>query len=257
LWIGCTKIAPGCKNCYAEKQTKRFMGDFWGPDKDRKITKSAFPVLSKLQRSAEKNHEHKMVFVGSMMDIFENNDNLNDIRFRLFESVENYPNLHFQFLTKRPEEIGNLTPATWDVNGAPDNVWFGVSASLPEEAVENTGLLIRNTPVGSNLFMSIEPMLDEFSEGTLFHIMSAMDWVIVGGESGPKARNFKPDWARKVITTARVFDVPVFVKQMGTTWAIKAGLRKIDPKGGDMSFWPGYLQVRENMPIKIPEAEKV
>ena len=217
LWIGCSKINEACKNCYAEKISNRFGDDVWGEDKQRKFVKSAFENLDKYQKKAEKQNKKVKVFIGSMMDIFEDDKKVidlirttNDLRKKLFINIlfNYYPNLIFLFLTKRPENIIDYIPFEWREN-QPDNVWFGVSVFNEESAFKSREILI-NSKLTKNIFYSIEPQLEPINNIDLRYV----DWVIQGGESGQNNRHFKLEWAERMRNICKEQNTPYFFKQI-------------------------------------------
>jgi len=219
LWWGCSKVNEACKNCYAEGISKRFGNDLWGEDKDRKIVFSASDDLDKYQRKAKKENKKVKVFVGSMMDIFEDSKNLigfnlrlntNCVRDLFFSSINKnlYPNLIFLFLTKRPFNISKYIPDEWKDN-PPNNVWIGVTVYNEDNAWE-MGKLLMDSKWNGKMFFSIEPQLEEIR-----HIdLTGIDWVIQGGESGHNKRQFKLEWADTMRKICKEQNVPYFFKQI-------------------------------------------
>jgi protein gp37 len=245
LWHGCTKVHAGCDHCYAETLTKRWKRDIWGNDKPRMEIKSVWNDLKKQQAAAAAAGEMHRVFVGSMMDIFEkpmplvdhNGKQLSDdhdviltgdMRNKLFSEITTgkYPNLIFLFLTKRPSNINKMIPETWRTD-PPPNVMFGTSPC--DQATANT-LIPQLLKVKGKKFLSCEPLLGPINllENAIFHFQgflnyvengprlnSAIDWVIVGGESGHHARPIHPDWVRSLRDQCNTAGIPFFFKQWG------------------------------------------
>ena len=223
LWHGCTKVHEGCDNCYAAALSKRWGNDVWGNDKPRKQIRSVWDDLLKYQKEADSKGEIHRVFVGSMMDIFEKPmpviDHLGnhyehttgELRLRFFDNISNgmYPNLMFLLLTKRPSNINKYIPDAWK-HCPPDNVMFGTS---PVNQATANNLIAHLTEVNGKRFLSVEPQLDEI---TLLPWLqsNSIDWVIQGGESGPKKRPFNTDWARKLKTECQSTNTPYFFKQI-------------------------------------------
>ena len=216
LWWGCSKVHTGCKNCYAKSLSNRFGDDVWGIDKNRKLIKSAFKDLDKYQIRAKEENKKVKVFIGSMMDIFEDSKPIMNqpllttglIREKLFVEIKKglYPNIIFLFLTKRPRNIWKMIPDEWS-HGC-ENVWFGTSVS-DEETVKYADQL-QNSLKFQNLFLSIEPqtgMIDNIN-------LSGIDWVIQGGESGNKKRPFDIAWAYKMKEICKHQNTPYFFKQI-------------------------------------------
>jgi len=204
---GCTKISSGCKNCYAERMAKRLkmMGQ---PN-----YVNGFQVAL---------HEHVLeyplhwkkpqtIFVNSMSDLFHEQVPDSFI-FKIF-NVMKQANWHqFQILTKRSSRLLKLAPKLdW-----PENVWIGVS--VENEAVKFRIDDLRLVPAAIR-FLSLEPLLGPLTTLDLSNI----DWVIVGGESGPKARSIKKEWVIQVREQCVKQKVPFFFKQWGGINKKKAG----------------------------------
>jgi protein gp37 len=233
LWHGCAKVHAGCDHCYANALSKRYGHDLWGLDRPRKLIKSAFADLTKFQKDAAASNTIRRVFVGSMMDIFEkpmplidSSGNLLDItsdalRQQLFQNISNnlYPNLMFLLLTKRPSNINKYIPDDWKQK-PPVNVMFGTS---PVDQSTAYNLINHLVQVNGKRFLSVEPQLD------LISIMpwlkaKLIDWVIVGGESGPGRRPFNTDWGRVLRDECLHTNTPFFFKQVDKVLPIPADL---------------------------------
>lgn len=227
LWWGCTKVHAGCDNCYAETLANRYGGKIWGPDAPRKATKGVWGEFMRWQAIAASWGEVHRVFVGSMMDIFEKpmpvvdwNGNpmvynagapldTSALRDRFFETVvPACPNLMFLLLTKRPSNINRMIPEAWR-ESPPDNVMFGTS---PVDPATFKTLVDQLKKVKGRRFLSIEPQLERIIP--TYEQLSGIDWVIQGGESGPKRRPFNTDWAREMRDICAVQGVPYFFKQV-------------------------------------------
>ena len=184
LWWGCTKVHRGCDNCYAETLSNRFGNDIWGNDKPRKRIKSAFRDLAKYQKEAAEKGTYYKVFVGSMMDIFEkpmplmnpipDYNTTSDLRIRFFTDFEfnEYPNLTFLLLTKRPGNINRYLTSYMREN-PPKNVWFGTS---PVDQKTFETLVPQLQKVKGNKFLSIEPQLDDIDLNRID--LSGIGWII-------------------------------------------------------------------------------
>jgi protein gp37 len=125
-WWGCTRVSPACKFCYAEAWSKRLGKQVWGKGAERRFFGEEHwrdPI--KWNREAEHDGERRRVFCASMADVFEDRDDLNPWRARLWPLIENTPWLDWQLLTKRPEHIGRFVP--WHQDW-PGNVWIGTTA---------------------------------------------------------------------------------------------------------------------------------
>lgn len=219
LWFGCNKVHQGCSNCYAEHLSDvRYKNGLWNTN-NRKRIKSAFSDLDKYQREAKEKGIKYKIFVGSMMDIFENSkpiinyteefDCTGDLRNRLFHNISSgkYENLIFLFLTKRPDSIKYLVPTNW-IHAAPSNVWFGTSICDQTTANIYTNILREYAP--NNLFLSIEPQIGDIYAIDLLHI----NWVIQGGESGHNRRPFEIEWAYRMKEICKHQNTPYFFKQV-------------------------------------------
>ena len=249
LWWGCQRVHQGCDNCYAAALSNRWGKDLWDNDK-RQIIKNPFGKLDKWNKLARVNGERHRVFVGSMMDVFEKpmpvysakgeslGKTTSDLREEFFSRVDQYPNLIFLLLTKRPSNINKYIPSHWLVD-APENVMFGASVVDGKSSKNVASHLNR---VKGKKFLSVEPLLEEIdldwfivgSTETESTWSFSIDWVIVGGESGPKRRPFDPQWARLILDDCRDANIPFFMKQ----WD------KVKPIPGDLMIreFPKYHQ---------------
>ena len=185
LWWGCSKVHTGCDNCYAENTANRWGNDVWGNDKPRREVKSCFKDLNKYEKIGAESGIKQVVFIGSMMDIFEkptpmifsNGEPIlatttggkiqvktSEIRNLLFDLISRgkFDNLIFLFLTKRPPNISKYIPEKWKEN-PPKNVWFGTSISDQKTADDLVFSLIKNAPAKAKRFLSIEPQIDSIS----------------------------------------------------------------------------------------------
>ena len=178
---GCSKVSPGCKNCYAERMAKRLkaMGQ---PNYVNGFRVTMHPHMLRLPLTWRK---PRRVFVNSMSDLFHEDVPLEFIR-QVFAVMLEAHWHHYQILTKRSARALELDPyLDWR-----PNIWFGVSIENADyvrriEDLRRTGAQVR--------FLSLEPLL-----GPLPNLdLNGIDWVIVGGESGPRARPMKPEWARQ------------------------------------------------------------
>lgn len=221
LWWGCSKVHTGCKNCYAETLSNRWGEDIWGEKKERRRIKSAFKDLQKYQKLAAKENTYHKVFVGSMMDIFEDDKNLynpipeyntiSDLRRRLFAEIEegDYPNLIFLFLTKRPENLDRFLPSQIKYM---DNLWFGTSVSDSNTTEYGRVLMDQDA---KNRFLSIEPQVGAITyEDMDFLHCDKIGWIIQGGESGRKKREYNIEWAYTMKEICEAYGIPYFFKQI-------------------------------------------
>lgn len=196
---GCNKISPGCKNCYAERMAKRLkaMGSE-NYENGFKLTTHDHVVNLPLQW-----RKPQVIFVNSMSDLFHKNVPL-DFILRVFETM-NKAHWHvFQVLTKRSDRLLELSKyLPWS-----KNIWMGVS-------VENQDYTFRIKDLSKTdaaiKFLSIEPLI-----GPVYrYSLKSIDWVIVGGESGPEARPMKEEWVVSIRNKCLKQNVPFFFKQWG------------------------------------------
>jgi len=241
LWWGCTEHGPGCLHCYAREWAKRCGLDIWGPKKPRRIFgEKHWKQLDEAQALAIASGESRRVFVGSMMDLAEDRDELVPIARDFFHRVRaRYHALDFLCLTKRPERYPLILSADWG-NGY-ENVWLIASAVTQEEVSRNVAAL-EAVPARVR-GLSIEPQLEAVRVRS-----KAIHWRITGGESGgrDKARFYDPEWSRLVIADAEADGAAAFVKQFGTLWAY--GNRVLSKKADVPAEWPVDLRV-QNHPL--------
>jgi protein gp37 len=247
-WWGCAHVSPGCENCYAETFDHRIGGRHWGvPAARRFFGDDHWREPQRWNAAAEKARLPAQVFCASFADVFEDRRDLDDERSRLWDLIAITPWLDWQLLTKRPENFDKLGPRHWVTDGWPTNVWLGVTAEDQARAEQRIPILLR-TPA-SVRFVSYEPALSfvDFWPWMTGHRGFGLDWLIVGGESGPGARPFNLSWARNAIEQCRVAQVPVFVKQLGARPVMDDGARIAlqHPKGTDVAEWPADLRVRQ------------
>jgi protein gp37 len=213
---GCTKISPGCKNCYADRLAKRLraMGN---PKYQRGFTLTLHEDTLDLPQRLKSS---RIIFVNSMSDLFHEAVPLAFIQ-RVFTMMRQTPQHTYQILTKRAVRLEELAPEIdW-----PTNVWMGVS-------VENSDYRwridhLRRIPAAVR-FLSIEPLLGPIANLDLEQI----HWVIVGGESGPRARPIDADWVRVIRERCRARQVAFFFKQWGGVQKSRTG-RSLDGRTWD------------------------
>lgn len=207
-WIGCTKISPGCRNCYAAAQNRRYRGDNWGPDKPRRLLGADnWKKPMRWNRRAAREGTRMRVFCGSMCDVFDEAGPA-DERLRLWALIRATTHLDWLLLTKRPENIASMLPPDWG-EGYP-NIWLGTTVENAEMAAKRIPIL-RALPATVR-FLSVEPLLGPIEDLDPVGI----DWVIAGGESGPAARPMTLEWARSIRDQCVRADVAFFFKQWGT-----------------------------------------
>ena len=198
-FVGCSKVSPGCANCYMFRDMKRFGKD---PNIVTKTGPRTFNLPDRLKEPAR-------VFVCSFSDFFH--ADADEWRQDVWTRMYHAPHLQFQVLTKRPERILDNLPADWGPDGWP-NVWLGVSVENQKMAEIRIPQLLRVPTLIR--FISVEPMLGQVDLTPWFMEDADIHWVIIGAESGPDHRDTDDDWVLDLITQCDVFDIPVFVKQL-------------------------------------------
>jgi len=204
-WMGCKKVSPGCANCYAERLTRDRMGlRLWGR-RPRQVTSVAnWRKPERWNRDAQANGMPRKVFCASLCDVFEDHPIANRTRPRVFETIRRCSWLTFQILTKRPERILKGLPNDWGSGWA--NVWLGTSIEN-NEWVHRADFLCTIPAVVR--FVSYEPALGPLDKLDL----NGIDWVIYGGESGPRHRPEDKQWARDMRDRCSARGVAFFHKQ--------------------------------------------
>ena len=260
-WEGCQKVGPGCDHCYAETRNARFAGGTainWGPGAPRRRTSASNWELPKRWNAQSdtfmaQHGRRQRVFCASLADVF---DNAVDPQWRadLFALIAATPNLDWLLLTKR---IGNVRGMLAELahGNDPDlslldmmplpNVWIGATITSQAEADRDIPKLLK-VPARVR-FLSMEPLLGpvdltgEWLTAKLgaypfkglasehrTRLVDLLDWVIVGGESGPNARPMHPDWARSLRDQCEAAGVPFLFKQWGE-WA-SVGTSPVHPE---------------------------
>lgn len=213
---GCTKISPGCTRCYAETFAERFRGVAGHPYEqgfDLRL------VPEKL-RAPFTWSSPRMVFVNSMSDLFHvdvPDDYIADVASVMSEAYWHT----FQVLTKRSERMRDLLRGRLSRHGAAPNIWWGVSVEDRKYGVPRIRHL-QDAPAAMR-FLSVEPLLEDLGELDL----SGISWVIVGGESGPRARPLRREWVISLRDQCDAAGVAFFFKQWGGVRKKAAG-RELD-----------------------------
>lgn len=217
-WWGCVKVSPGCQHCYAETFSSRYGHNVWGPAKttSRRIFGAQHwrePI--KWNEAATANGRAR-VFSGSMCDVFEDHPTANVVRPELWELIRRTPALDWQLLTKRPENILDMLPSDW-ADGY-RNVWLGTSVEDQQRADERIPHLL-GIPARVH-FLSCEPLIGpvDLSRYLMMRAEGAstgIDWIIIGGESGPNFRPMELQWLANLVHEVRQYspDTALFVKQ--------------------------------------------
>ncbi|WP_050466329.1 phage Gp37/Gp68 family protein [Herbaspirillum chlorophenolicum] len=239
-WEGCQKVGPGCDHCYAESRNARFAGGAavnWGPGAPRRRTSAANwnKPLAWNAAATEFQVTHgrrQRVFCASLADVF---DNAVDPQWRddLFSLIEATPHLDWLLLTKRIGNVGNMLPVPFSFAALYPNVWIGITVVNQTEADRDIPKLLQID--AAKRFLSMEPLLGPVDLNQAlppvhcescdadYGALSAhgagkpigIDWVIVGGESGPDARPTHSDWARYLRDQCNSAGVPFLFKQWG------------------------------------------
>lgn len=235
---GCTKVSPGCTNCYAETFSKRTGHSIWGPASRRRLfSEKHWDEPRRWNKEAKKAGVRRRVFCSSMADVFEDHRDLDSERERLWKLIGETPDLDWQLLTKRPENM--LAMAPW--KAWPDNVWAGTTTENQEWFDRRIGHLL-GVPAKVR-WLSVEPMLGPVRLPAGIKDGKDLHWVIIGGESGHGARRMNPRWVVELIDDCRSRGIACFVKQKGAALAREWGCA--DPKGGDPSEWPDWMKVQQ------------
>ena len=234
---GCDKISPGCKHCYAERMAKRLkaMGQ---RNYRNEFELTLHPHVLEVPLRWK---QPQMIFVNSMSDLFHERVPEEYIQ-RVFATMRSAHWHQFQVLTKRSKRLREMAGRIdW-----PANVWMGVSVENAKYTARIADL--RATPAKIR-FLSLEPLIGEIGEIDL----DGIDWVIVGGESGPKARHCNISWIRSLLDQCLENKVSCFIKQLGSNPVYEIGDRLVlqSKKGNDMEEWPNGIRVRQ-----LPEGER-
>lgn len=278
-WMGCVAVSEACKFCYAEAFVTKRMGlPLWGPKAERRVTSAGNwrEPLRWNRKAAAAGVRHR-VFCASLADVFEDRPDLAEPRARLFRLIEETPALDWLLLTKRTDRMIDLAreagwPGDW-----PENVWAGTTVESQKRANERVPHLL--LVPASVRFLSCEPLLEPVDVSRWMwpvhwtwdarfptpeaaiaagapasrhrqSLVSAsaafINWVIVGGESGPGARPFDLDWARSLRDQCKTAGTAFFFKQAGSR-ALDGGkpLRLRSYKGDDLGELPADLAVQD------------
>jgi protein gp37 len=262
FWWGCTKVDASCAGCYAERDAKRYGKDVWGPKKPRMVSVNAWKLARRLNAEAAAAGVRASVFTNSMADMFEDDHpvigwdgretdylTIDQVRRDVFAVIEECANLDFLLLTKRPQNILGMVPATWLMRGAPANVVFGASAGTPDDLCGRLGWLIEaGARLRARTFVSLEPLIEPIEPEELAWTEDAdgieVGSVIVGGESGPNARPMRAKWVRAIRDACIDEGVKFFFKQWGEHDATcqrvgkKRAGRELDGRTWDELAWP-------------------
>lgn len=280
---GCSIVSPGCTNCYAMRQAHRFSGPGQPYEGLTRLAERGPIWTGKIRLVPEALEEPlhwkkpSRIFVNSMSDLFHEDVPENFV-VNVWDVMRRAERHTFQILTKRPARMRDFcsrlysfksghpylsgfhgpTPIPPATHMVLPNVWLGVSAENREQLnriaiLQEIRAVIR--------FVSIEPLLEDL--GTIRarlcgrdDALQKIDWVIVGGESGPNARPCNIDWIRAIVDQCKAAGTRLFVKQLGANIDVIVGrpgatgwdapiFPPRDRKGGDMNEWPEWARVRE------------
>jgi protein gp37 len=233
---GCTKISPGCKHCYAETFAERFRGVKGHP------YEHGFDLKLVPQKLTEPFswRSPKLVFVNSMSDLFQPgvSDDYIEAVCRVMVAARWHT---FQVLTKRSERLRELLNGRLRFAANAEHIWWGVSVEDRKYGLPRIADL-QKTPARVR-FLSIEPLLEGLGEFDL----SGISWAIVGGESGPGARQMRPEWVTSIRDQCRESRTPFFFKQWG-------GVRKA--KNGRLLDGRTYDEYPQRVVAEVPEKSK-
>ncbi|MCB0731482.1 MAG: phage Gp37/Gp68 family protein [Ignavibacteriae bacterium] len=226
---GCTKVSAGCKFCYAETMANRLQA-METPGYENGFKFSLMP--ERLAQPFKKKRPTKY-FVNSMSDLFHE-EMPEEFLDKIFDVIEKTPQHIYQILTKRDKRMAEY----FKNRSVPNNVWLGVTSENRKDGLPRIDSLRKIKATVK--FLSIEPLLEDLGKINL----KGIDWVIVGGESGHKARPMKEEWAVNIKDQCKKANVPFFFKQWGTWGADeikrnkKANGRKLQGK-----IWEAYPKV--------------
>lgn len=283
---GCAKVSPGCDNCYAEGMSKRNPTQLgvWGEEGTRVLGGPDYWAnLDKWHRAAVRDGVLRRVFCYSLGDVFESPRSLANAdvcakgRALLFDAIERLRpvpllrwdvGLVFLLLTKRPENVRRMVPATW-LEAWPQHVWLGTSVENQQAADERVPHLL-DVPGVPVRFLSLEPLLGpiRFPQNWIGRVRCVFDWMIIGGE-GLGKRPCDLAWIRDLRDQGREARCTVFVKQLGSSpydsstcmhrhdgvrcdySNLSLRLHLKHPKGEDPEEWPADLRVREVPEVRL------
>ncbi|NJN65978.1 MAG: phage Gp37/Gp68 family protein [Chloroflexaceae bacterium] len=217
-WWGCTRVSPGCQHCYAETWARRYRYEVWGKQTSRRLFgEQHWREPLKWNEQAHRQGRRIRVFCASMADVFEDHPDIVSERQKLWQLIEATPMLDWLLLTKRTEHMRQMVPRTWFPSW-PRNVWAMTSVENQKQAARRIPLLLDIPATVHGL--SVEPLIASVD---LVPWLAHIQWVIVGGESGPNARPMSPDWVRRLRDQCQQFGVAFFFKQWGSYSPLERG----------------------------------
>jgi protein gp37 len=210
-WWGCEKVSPACKRCYAETFSRRLGESVWGENAPRKFFGDGhWTEPLKWDRAAAREGRRSRVFCASMADVLEDRADLDPWRAKLWRVIEATPHLDWLLLTKRPERFSIV----------PSEIMRRVWAGTTVESQDYVGRISHLPPGARVRFVSAEPLLGPID---LREVLARVDWLIVGGESGPGFREMSLGAARTLVEQARREGVAAYVKQDSGLYAGRQG----------------------------------
>jgi protein gp37 len=282
VW-GCDHVSEGCAHCYAEAWAKRTGFDVWGKRRRRAFGERYWKQPLMWQRKAAAAGERHRILCSSMADVLEDHDQVHAERRKLPELVEATPDLDWMLFTKRVENADSMLGELWGDNW-PHNVWLISTMENQRRYDERIDHLLRSK--ANVVGISVEPLLGFIDvphvvesgtpghcrdiDGGYWHLpgkcsgapnncsgrccQRALDWVIVGGESGANARPMDLHWATSIVRQCKHAGVPCYVKQLGSRPVLgKNRCPTTAAKGEDVSEWPAELCVQQ-LPQTMLEA---
>ena len=228
---GCDKVSDGCKHCYAETMAKRLKAmNTSGYENGFEIS-----ILENRLEQPFKRKKPTKYFVNSMSDLFHEKVPFAFID-KIFDVINKTPQHVYQILTKRSARMSEY----FETRETPSNAWIGVTVENKKQGLRRIDHL--RTIDATIRFLSVEPLLEDLGKINLKNI----DWVIVGGESGPKARPMKPEWAENIQEQCENENVSFFFKQWGG-WGADGKKRSKKENGRLLKgkTWDG-MPVKEN-----------
>lgn len=213
--VGCTKVSPGCKHCYAEAMAKRLKAmKTPGYENGFKLTLLPQRLFEPLKRKTP-----TIYFVNSMSDLFHEDVSFTYIE-QVFDIIRKCEWHTFQILTKRAERMAEF----FANRSIPKNAWLGVTVEDKKYGLPRIDYL--REIAASIRFLSVEPLLEDLGQVDL----SDIHWVIVGGESGPKARPMNKSWVENIRLQCKKYNVAFFFKQWGG-WGVD-GIKRAKKENG-------------------------
>lgn len=236
---GCTKISPGCDNCYAERFSERFRGVNGHP------FENGFDLTLRPERLDQplRWRKPKMIFVNSMSDLFHKNVPAQFID-AVFDTMKQANHHTFQVLTKRSSRMRDYINDRYLGSDVPANIWLGTSV---EDGTKLSRVQHMQQMAAAVRFLSIEPLIGPLGEVDF----SGIHWVIVGGESGPRARPMQHEWVLDIQRQCSTAGVAFFFKQWGG-FRPKSGGRKLE--GREWNEFPDRRRMSQSDIGAVPSA---